>query len=180
MRYFLFIFASIFVIKTFAGVYTYTDSQGNVVFTDSPQSNSNAQRLTTEDIGQPVVVPRPTAQTAEATNNTAADSENQQYTSLQIVSPKDQETFQNQPNIKVEVATLPPLQKGDKIQIFLDGVAWGPAQPIIRFSFLRPDRGTHTISAKLLDKNQKVLLETKPITVFIHQAHLGNFPRPQQ
>lgn len=177
MRYFFCLLLCCFTMAVFANVFTYKDAQGNVVFTDTP-TNSNAQPLSSEDIGKPIVVPsRNTAtQTDDKTKTDNLADQHQNYTSLEIVTPKDQETFQNQPNITVEVSTTPKLQKGDLIQIFLDSTPWSPPQPIIRFSFMRPNRGTHTLTAKLLNKNQQVLLETKPITIFVHQAHLGNFP----
>jgi hypothetical protein len=189
MRYFLLLLAA-FTITAIAGVYTYQDSAGAVVFTDSPET-PNAQRLTSDEIGKPMVVPSPQRASSDATDDNSAGPDNRRrmrnqagamqagnaaYKNLAIISPQDKETIQNQPVIPVSVTTDPVLQKGDSVQIYLDGKPWGPAKPQTQFTFTQPDRGTHTLSAVILNSSQQILLQTQPITVYIHQAHLGNFP----
>ena len=66
-------------------------------------------------------------------------------------SPVDQESIQNQPSVNIELKIDPPLQAGDKVQIFLDGAPWGPPAPTTHFVFNAPDRGTHTLSAKIIE-----------------------------
>ena len=98
------------------------------------------------------------------------------YTKFIMLSPLNQATIQNQPTISVELGIDPPLQKGDMIQIYLDGRMWGAPGNSPYFEFLAPERGTHQISAKLIDEKGAVLKETSSNTVFIHQAHIPTSP----
>lgn len=160
-------------------VYTETDSQGNVVFSDTPLSD-HSKKMTESEIqqssttvksnqeSQPIADPNP----AEEKLNT----NKQPYTEFVIASPVDQQTIQNQPTISVSIKLTPALQEGDKIQVFLDGRPWGAANATTSFQFPQPDRGIHTISAKLIDSNQLVLNQTKTITVYIHQTHISTPP----
>lgn len=177
MRYFILFIVTLFSINTFAGVYSYTDENGAVVFTDTP--TNNATQLSIDTTPPPPPVAQPIAKpTTEVNTPVVAVSLNEPkaYTSFQIVSPKDQETIQNQPTITVIVNTTPPLQSGDIVQILLDGKPWGRAASQTSFSLPRPDRGTHIVSAMLIKKNRQIIKSSNANTVYIHQAHLGTPP----
>jgi hypothetical protein len=94
---------------------------------------------------------------------------------LEIASPKNQETLQNQqPTIPVIVNVEPSLQNNDKIQIFVDGQPWGPALKSTTFDLPKIDRGTHQIYAVILSDNNEVLKQTTSITIFVHYASQKN------
>lgn len=99
------------------------------------------------------------------------------YSNFQIVSPKDQETIQNQPILNVEVKVEPELIKGDKMVLLLDNQEQGVPQEDTKFNIINIDRGRHQLRAKLLGRNGEVLKETNTITIFVHRASV-NFPKP--
>src|SRR5437588_8336323 len=69
------------------------------------------------------------------------EMERKPYSTFMIVSPKDQETIQNQPVIPVEITTEPKLQDGDRIQLLLDGKFWGEPAPSTHFEMVQVNRG---------------------------------------
>jgi len=66
------------------------------------------------------------------------------------------------------------LQKGDKVQLYLDGNAAGSPAPSLTFNLSSVERGKHEIRAVLLDRNNNMVRQTNTITVFVHYGHLGN------
>jgi hypothetical protein len=158
-------------------VYMQTDQNGNVTYSDMPADNArpvNLPQVSTAPAPQPKQAPA--AAPAPTTTPVPVPVGNKPYTEFDLVSPVDQETIQNQPSIPVEVKVEPELQPGDKVQIMLDGAPWGPPAPSIHFVFNAPERGTHTMSAELINGSQQVIKETNTVTVYIHQAHNGGAP----
>jgi len=152
-------------------VYMQTDNEGNPVYSDSPL-NQNAQRIIAPPVSE-VNSSKPA--TSKTTTNTQTTNipPNKPYTVFAMESPKNEETIQNQHIIPVSIKIEPALQEGDKVLVLIDGAPWGEPQASTQLQFTAPDRGTHSLSAKLLDKNGQVLKQTNSITVYIHQAHLG-------
>ena len=180
MKYFsLLLFLLLVSLNCSADVYTEVDENGATVYSDKPMSD-NAKRLTKTEINQSSTV-ESVAPTPETTTSTVIVEKNvevkKQYTTFTMLSPIDQESIQNQATINISMKVEPTLQTGDTIQIFLDGKAWGAPLPSTNFQFAQPDRGTHTLSAKLMDSNLNVLNETRPITIFVHRVSTLN-PAP--
>jgi hypothetical protein len=95
------------------------------------------------------------------------------YTSFSIISPADQETIQNQPDVTVSLKVEPALQGSDKIQVYVDGKAWGEPQAATTISLGRLDRGTHQLSAAIVDANHKVVKQSNSVTAYFQYAHVG-------
>lgn len=163
-----------------ADVFKSTDEQGNAVYSDTPL-NDQAERITlpTEEQSE---TNEPPQNISEQTPNQESQSEvmsldqKKPYSKFTITTPADQATIQNQPIIYVDVSVVPELQKGDTIQIYLDGHPWGSPLASTHFQFTRPDRGTHQLSAKLIDDKKGVVKETGVHTIYIHQAHIPTSP----
>jgi len=168
-------------ITSYANVYMQTDNNGNVIYSDTP-IKKNAQKIDVPAINTTSSTPpQPTESNIPSSTNSQPTVMTMQivkkpYTTFVIRSPADQETIQNQPKIAVDISIDPDLQSGDVIQVYLDGNTWGKPLPSTHVEFTAPDRGIHQISAKLMDKNGKVLKETPSNTVYIHQANLGASP----
>lgn len=161
-------------------IYQSVGPNGQATFSDKP-INSNSVPIKTPTVNTAPSTSSPATTVQDAPTNTVAepgkvDSKNKPYTLFDISSPADQETIQNQPVIPVTIQIEPKLQSGDSIQIYLDGKPWGTALPTTRFQFTAPDRGTHTLSAVLFDKNMVALKDSATHTIFVHQAHIGNAP----
>lgn len=178
MRQFILIMLTLFLSFAYAAqIYMNQDKNGNVTYSDTPLSpNSQPIATPTGNIvsGTPTAAPMPG-------NNPLApnplldtvNSGNKAYTSFDIATPANGETIQNQPGMSVIITITPPLQPGDYVQVFLDGRPWGKAGPMTAFSFVTPDRGTHSVSAKLFNKDNQVLKTSSSNTFYVHQAALG-------
>jgi hypothetical protein len=171
-----FILLSLVAFVCCAEIFKSTDSQGNVIYSDTPMGAQSERVELPDQNAEPApanVTTIPVVKNAtpgEETSN--LPPENKPYTKFTIVTPGNLSTLQNQPIIFVEVEVDPPLQKGDKIQIYLDGNPVTPAQDSTHFEFVRPDRGTHQLSAKLLDDKQRIINETSSYTIYVHQTHV--------
>lgn len=176
MKYLVLFFLCITPLAYATEVYMQTDSQGNTVYSDKPTNTAVKLNLPTTNGGTPTPS-TPTTVTvttpASTTPSTTTVIIKKPYTTFALTAPADQATIQNQPTIPVDITIDPALQEGDKIQVYLDGVAWGPAGASTHFEFTAPDRGTHQISAKLIDNNAQVLKTTTSNTIYIHHAALG-------
>lgn len=188
MRYVLLISLFVCSLAHAADVYQQQSKTGGVVYSDVPQSpNATVVQTAPANTAPTTAAPEAPSSASEetpATPSGAATTSAQQgaaqttevhkpYTTLYIASPANEETIQNQPVIYVSVKVEPSLQKGDKIQIFLDGNPWGKSLASTRFQFTAPDRGTHSISAELIDEQNKILKTSGANTIYVHQAHIG-------
>ncbi len=111
------------------------------------------------------------------TDNTlsAPLTQNKPYSTFQLKYPGPEETIQNQPTITVEFIINPPLQPGDTIQLYLDGKPYGQASTNMQPTLSLLDRGTHSLSAAILDVNHRVVKQANANTIYIHQNRVG-FP----
>lgn len=177
MKYlFSFLLLFIFTASDAATVYKQTDENGNITYSDIPEKNANVMV-----IPETQTTPSPTTQNTPTVNSTtpntttvnSAEPERKPYTSFSIASPTDQVTFQNQRQIPVNIQLEPQLQEGDKIQLYVDGNPYGEPVASAQLQVNQLDRGTHTLSAVLLDKKKTVVKTSKTITIYIQYARLG-------
>ena len=88
--------------------------------------------------------------------------------------PEDQGTVRdNSGNMQVTVVVQPTLKEGDKIALLIDGKPVGQPQAATNFMLNAVERGQHTLEADVLGSTGQVLLKSKTITFFMHQAHVG-------
>lgn len=165
----------------YAEIYSSTDPSGHVTYSDTPLSNDSKK----VDLPEPNVqvsqqttsnpsMPAPAATTQILTTTSPQITGTQSYTVFKIQTPTDQQTIQNQPVIPVEIVIKPDLQPGDQIQLFLDNKPIGQPNKNTQFTLTNIDRGQHTLSAAILNNQQKIIQKTETITIYNHRAHLGN------
>lgn len=87
------------------------------------------------------------------------------YQKITITQPTDQQTFVNNEtgNIDIKIKIDPKLQEENEIQIILDGKNLSDTQ------LKNIDRGEHTLLAQIIDKNQKVLIESAPVIFYMQR-----------
>lgn len=172
MRYILLLLLMMTNIAFADNVYKQLDANGNVVYSDKPLDknatpvgnlNANIAPSNTSDQND-----------TQESKETPATPSDKPYTRFTIVSPADEESIQNQPTLTIKFDIDPALKKGDKIQAYLDGNRWDQPFPSNILTFTTPERGTHSVYGELLDKNSHPIMRTKSITIYVHQAHLGN------
>jgi hypothetical protein len=157
------------------------DSNGNTVYSDIPSAQAKQLDISTganKEHQPPAPKPVNTSVTKSATDEAVSeavekDDVKKPYTAFSISSPVEQDTFQNQRDIPVEIKIDPELQKGDTIQLMVDGQANGGAQASTHLQVHQLDRGTHQVYAVLFD-GQKQLRESNRVTFYVHYAHVGS------
>lgn len=180
MRYILLLLCFVSLV-CYAAVYMQVDKNGAVSYSDSATPTSVAVDVPE---GNTVSAPEPPqSKTRNVKNpsigpnkdggwdvNPAVPASYLPYTSFTIVSPVDEQTFQNQRDIPVEFALEPKLQQRDTIQLYVDGKPYREPWATQHAAIYQVDRGTHTIYAELLDKDRKMLKTSNTVTIFIHYA----------
>jgi hypothetical protein len=161
-----------------AEVYRTVGPDGSVTFTDQPVQGA-------EPVNLPPVSTYPAPRPAAVEPDVQAESETdaaQPYTRFFIASPAAEATIRdNQGNVPMRVQLVPPLQaeRGHRIQFMVDGVDQGEPGTETGITFQSLDRGSHTLSARILDENGATLETTGPVTVFVLRASVL-FPGRQQ
>jgi hypothetical protein len=169
MRYFILLFLLIAISLGYAAsVYTTTDSNGNIIYSDTPLENAKRIPDATSTISTQTSTTKPQEKSAKP--ETPNETPSVPYSAFAITSPTDQQTFQNQRQIPIVLKIDPPLQKGDRIQLYVDGAAYGAALESTQLQVEQLNRGSHTLSASLIDSKRNLLKETPSITIFIQYA----------
>lgn len=158
--------------KLLAAVYQEDNANGTVVYSDIPL-NSDAKQI---DIpkGNKITSPTSPTNTIDTNNTTLAKTVKIPYSTFIITSPADQDTIQNQITIPVTIEIKPDLQPGDKIQLIVDGKPSGDALPSIHLQLFQIDRGTHQLSAVIIDNNQQVIKKSNNVTIYNHRASVNS------
>lgn len=144
-----------------AEVYTYTDAQGNQVFTDQPRKNakrvplppSNNLNQTPLTVKKSPVTPAKKAPLKVVTH----------YDMLRILAPEPDGTVnQSSGELVVTVTSDPQLYAGDQYQILLDGNPVGSpgTSPVIMIKSV--DRGLHQLAAQIIDSDGETVERTAP------------------
>jgi hypothetical protein len=153
-------------------VYEKTDSEGNTLYTDYPDPGANkldASSLTNANSIQPAI--KQAQSNTQSVKNSSAKAK-QTYTVFDLQTPAEQQHFHNEHSIAVTIKIDPALQSGDKIQLYLDGKAYGEALASTSFTLNEVDRGIHQLSASLFNPQGSLLKSTKTITIYVHYAHI--------
>lgn len=144
-------------------IYTWTDSQGERHYSNTPSVNAD-------------IVTLPEA-TVIAPNNfpTLRDKDNQITTekkekSLLLISPKNNQTFHYKRHkisiLANDVLTYLNMDKQNQIQIILNGkiTLTTRAYPI---QITTPDPGTYQLKIAIYNPQKKIIAQSTPITIYI-------------
>jgi hypothetical protein len=165
---------SCFCMTAYGQIYKVVDKDGNVTYTDQAPGDGSepmdlpelsvvstdyeAELATTEE--DPVVE----EEGAELTRRELR----RLYRDFRISRPAPEETFWGTENTVVVGWESPePLQPGMTVQFTIDG-AKQPAS-LENMMALTLDRGTHTVSALLLDARGRPLATADTVTFYVHQ-----------
>lgn len=165
MKLFLGTILIVFPFFAFGAIYKIIDANGNVFYTDQPSDNAKPVNLDTAS-----VVPEPASNSKTGKKNNdikTADDAVKKYEELKIIEPTDQATLWNQNEVPVVLNIQPELFKGDKVALFLDGKKL-IEEATTKFSLNRPERGQHSVQAKILGTGGQVKKESNTVTIFVH------------
>lgn len=169
--------ALIFCQSASAEIYTWTDAEGNTVYSDQPSPNSKRIEVSTPNSMEP---PRPIPSYDQSSSTANASSSAQgRYRSVEITSPaNDSAVRANDGNITLSVAIDPPLRSGALLRARVDGTLGAQALPGAgqsQASLTLPnlDRGSHQIEAVITDTRGKEIGASNPITVHVQRTSLN-------
>lgn len=157
LKFYLPAFFLLINLPGFAGIYRLIDSRGNPHYSDTAQNGSQSINLSRIN-------------SYSGTVNTQANetvTETGVYQKLAITSPTNQQTMQNQRDIPVTISLLPNLKKGDNLELWLDGNPYAQHSST-EFTIENIERGEHSIQAKILSSDGKVLKSSSAVTFFVH------------
>lgn len=158
-----------------ADVYRSVDEDGNIIFSDTP--SEGAEKIELRD-----------AQTVESQPGTESfeyeppkSDPPPRYKGVAITSPQDNEAVRaNNGNITIGMSVNPSLKPGDKLVLTMDGkeIASGRSTSV---SLENVDRGTHTLSARVVGRDGKTLASSESVKFHLlrHSVqHPGPPPGP--
>lgn len=152
-----------------AQIYKWTDSQGNVHFSDKPHQGAVKIELPEVQTFTPPAIPE-----SKPLTNDSEDHSTDFYKTIQIVQPESEATIRNnQGLVSVLVDLQPNLRVGDSLQLIYDGNPLGKPQTAVAFTLNNVYRGAHTVAVQLLDSNGKLISKTEPVTFYMHRPRVG-------
>jgi len=156
-------------------IYTWTDSQGVVHFSDTPPP-SNAQDQDSffmPDQHQTTLSPsvEPAIPASQDPQPGPAEKKAQPPAlTLRIASPQHDQTIRNnRGQFDIHAKINRKLMVGEQLQLQIDGEDFGAPQTLKKWQLKNIDRGTHSLVIKALI-NGKLIASSDPITVHLHRA----------
>ncbi len=180
MKYLCFLLMFVMLPVT-AEVYRWVDENGNTVFSDQPSANAQQIELPEPSTYSPVIIPPEVQADSEQTE----DGGEQEMPpapnyELQIASPQDDEALRvNDGNLTVNIQIRPALsqQRGDMIQLRMDGRPYGQPSSGLSFNLANVDRGTHTLAAVVMNANGEELAQSATIKFHLQRNSILLNPR---
>lgn len=145
-----------------AQIYTYTDEQGNRVFTDSPHSSAaqQVQIAPSNSMSAPAAAPYSPPSQAQPSAPIVG------YQVLRILIPEPDATIRDSDGSLIVTATSEPgLQAEHSYRLLLDGEPIGDVGRSPVFPLENIDRGTHQISVEIITP-QGIIVERTPSQPF--------------
>ncbi|WKE65495.1 DUF4124 domain-containing protein [Gallaecimonas kandeliae] len=147
-----------------AKIYSWKDEKGVVHYSDKP--HVNAKEVVVED-SQQFAIPKANPDVLKPEEPAATGVQ----WAISIASPGEEETVRdNEGRLQVDVQVAPGMERGQRVQPFLDGQPFGPARTIPAFELKDIERGEHKLKIQLIDHDNKILAESKERTFFMHKA----------
>ena len=135
-------------------VYKTVDESGNIIFTDRP--SKNAEEIKLQEL-QTIKNPNPAKHTPRSKQ---PEDKGSAYKTFLIANPENGLGLRsNSGNVTISLTLEPPLRAGHVIIVTMDGkqVSNGPAASV---SLQNQERGSHSLSASVVDANGKQIIST--------------------
>lgn len=160
-----------------ADIYRWVDKNGNPVYSDQPTENAEKIELLQPMTYTPVQVPEDTSSNDAEDEQQTTDEESVAIPNYRvtIVSPENDAGIRvNNGNVTVNLQVIPALvaERGDLVQLYLNGLPAGVPMPQLSFTLENLDRGTHTLSANVINASGEVLAQSETITFHLQRTSL--------
>lgn len=148
-------------------VYKSVNKDGQTVFTDKPPADRPSDAVTVKP-SNTISLPRGESNEMSEGNRAAA-----KYTSLVVTSPQHDEFFgQEVQGITLSATAQPRMQEGHTAQLYYDGNPVGDSS--LFYTVTEPERGTHTVVAKIFNERGKVVIESAPVQFHVRRTSILN------
>ncbi|MBI2379682.1 MAG: DUF4124 domain-containing protein [Gammaproteobacteria bacterium] len=158
-------------------VYKYYDADGNVVFTDQPVPG--AEKFTISEpqvVGSPERAARPMPVLPAMPDADAGAVDLVPYSQFKIRAPTPDQVFRDVKDVLVSLSIMPRLQKGHKVQVYLDGKPVGSPKPSPQFALPGVERGSHTVEARILNEQGRMVVSSGAVSFHMHKTSALNRP----
>ncbi|MCQ4298412.1 DUF4124 domain-containing protein [Pseudomonas songnenensis] len=151
------------------GIYSYTDAEGNRVFTDRPTGQA-MEEVQLKPSNSMAAQPTPAPRVVQPPKPQEATIRYQ----LQILSPAADEAIRNNAgSVSVTVQAEPALQPGHAYQVLLDGQPFGAPGEETTFELNNVDRGTHQLAVAVVDAQERVLQQSESLSFHLIRTSLA-------
>jgi len=161
-----------------ATVYRWVDEDGKVHYSDSPRPDAERVELRDPNVySAPKNLPELESETETEPEPGAGQTI---YERFSITAPEPDSAFwDNQGNFMLRLALEPGLdtEAGHRIRVSLDGEPQGTTRNL-QWRFTGVNRGTHSVSAEVIDASGKRLIRTESVSFHLHQQSI-NLPARQ-
>lgn len=151
-------------------VYKGKDADGNVLFSDKPLPDSEKIEIKPAQTYTPAPLPK------DGSKNKSEEPAEVSHYEVNIIEPQNDQTMTTDiQSVRVSLSVKPDLQKGDKVQVFLNGKPFGQLSDSLNFALPRLDRGAYVLKAQIVSEKDpaKVKGESAPITFFQRRTSVG-------
>ncbi|NVJ66402.1 MAG: DUF4124 domain-containing protein [Gammaproteobacteria bacterium] len=147
-------------------LYKKVDKNGRVIFTDKPVPGSKKMVINTNK--NVMSIPKGKTKSSTAVEEDAdKDKEAQAYEVLAIEQPSHDEAVRaNDGNLYVIVALTPHLAREHCVRLLMDGATIGADQKVPYFSLTNIDRGTHQLTAQIINDETGEILQSSDTRTF--------------
>lgn len=148
-----------------AAVYRWVDESGHVHYSDQPHQGAETVKLPAITTYEPQPDETGSGTTATPAGQTA------QQPGLKIIAPKPAENIWSTAGVvNLSFDLEGGLARGQHIAILLDGTGNPLLSPSLNFRFNNLDRGSHTISAWVVDADGNKVGATRSVTFYLHRT----------
>ena len=149
-----------------AQLYKGVDADGKVVYSDKPFAAA-------EEYTPPPISVMDAAKVKVDEKKTEEKKPAEfKYISFDIVSPVNNQTIRNEPDVAVSLRIKPGLNTDEnhRIWMMVNGKPVMKNTESLSFKVGRLDRGANELQAQIRDKSGKIVARTRTTVVFVHQT----------
>jgi hypothetical protein len=140
-----------------ATTYVRVEADGTKTYSDRPLAGGHPVEVQpAQTYSSP---PASTSSSSARSREQAAMDEAASFHYECSLTPRSDETFTNPESVSVALELTPALRSGDALTITLDGVALTGGNDQTAFSVPQPDRGSHTVTAHVVDRSGRTLCD---------------------
>ncbi len=149
-----------------ADIYRHVDADGNVAYSDQPSEGANKVEVDPINIdASPKLQPK-------AVVNPSKDSQGPGYKALTITAPENDTTLRNASEIGVTASLNPGLGQSHRVRFLDNGKVIAPAARNMSLMVTGLERGSHQLTAEVIDKDDQVVISSAPVSVHVHRASI--------